>query len=841
MGIFNNIWYWKIRKAWIKILFVIKRFVFKQRKMVEDYFEDASLKKRIILEILKSILSSVVIILLIIFVEKEAILCLGTISENNLFFKQVHTIILGCNKSIKCSADSLSDLLIGIISVVGIYLGLYCSNMMSVFTNIYANMPKEISSLFENDVITNKHINSITKYLLFMITILAINITGGNIGILLFLFCVIYGFKIIIAYGFTSKRTYQFSDTYYVTGYLHSELYKIIKMLSKKGVIYQDESIQNYYKIKAKKLLISLHIVNEYCIEKNDINKKSIESFVKSNFILLNEYWKIKRIIPYDSLWYDEKIVYPRWYNADYSEIIVAINTGTNIEMVKQKDALWFEEMIFSINEKCLKRIISDSNEVEIIYSWLNLYRELSKSAIEADELEFFLNKIDYIIRMSVEIIQKNKTRDTVMTVTQEILRIYAQILIDMRDYLQSIKLEDLLGDVLGPEALKTYPKNEYYNFENIRKIYLGIHYEAKLENRIITPSRFIQQELAEHMYEEIVKKYLIVEKIINNKILLLNDTLLENEKYEGLVVSCMILNEMRNKIELLLHSFDELLHSLEQYHIEKDIEWKDNPKNNITDSINCFFEKLPKQWLEYTGVVTLENWDNQDVNKTPDVLGACFNHIAGYLIKAIANKDYSSFENAYINFLTITFLYEEMIRKELYDKKTIYKESFIISSICNPFIEFSIISGYAYVLGEILNQDRWKRLVEDTFEKWIEKIALKQEKLDLINEAYKWYRDRALFYDNRYTLHIGWKQLINNTWGDLDELSWKRERFHEVLVSDSPLLNAVIKYRDRIDILKCDAFEVFAIMVVNKYQPEGKKYVSKDGWEDKLNEFTKL
>lgn len=45
MGIFNNIWYWKIRKAWIKILFVIKRFVFKQRKMVEDYFEDASLKK----------------------------------------------------------------------------------------------------------------------------------------------------------------------------------------------------------------------------------------------------------------------------------------------------------------------------------------------------------------------------------------------------------------------------------------------------------------------------------------------------------------------------------------------------------------------------------------------------------------------------------------------------------------------------------------------------------------------------------------------------------------------------------------------------------------------------
>ena len=500
MKIFNNINFWKVRKLYLDLIFIVKRFIFLKTNTVKTFFEDLPFKKRVIIEIIKNSFLSIFFIVIVSFFEKSTIHYLEFFSDK-LLLQQIYNIITNCNLSLKEHIDLVSDFLLGIISIVGIYLGLYCSNMMSIFSNTYANIPKEISSLFENDIITNKHISSITKYLFFSISLLVINIVNENITIFLFTVFVLYGFAIIVIYGFSSKRTYQFSDIFYVARYLHSELYKIIALLSKKGIILQDKNLQNYYKTRAKKILFTLQIVNNYCLEDKDANAKSIENFIGLNFTLLNEYWKIKRLIPYDSLWYDEKTVYKKWYNADHHEVSIAVNTGTTINTIQEKNIFWFEDNIFTINEKCLNYLISKQENANSIPLFTNYFQQLSKASIEANCLDFLLKKIDNIAHICAQIIRDNPTADE-MLLSQEIIRTYSKILIDLRIYIESIDIKDDIGYVFGPEAMISPHENKYHNFETIRNIYVGIKYELKYEGKIITPSWFVEQSIAKIIYE---------------------------------------------------------------------------------------------------------------------------------------------------------------------------------------------------------------------------------------------------------------------------------------------------------------------------------------------------
>ena len=57
-------------------------------------------------------------------------------------------------KPFEINGDLVSDMLIGMIGIAGVLLGLYCSYIVSVFSAKYADAPKQISSLFENDMIT---------------------------------------------------------------------------------------------------------------------------------------------------------------------------------------------------------------------------------------------------------------------------------------------------------------------------------------------------------------------------------------------------------------------------------------------------------------------------------------------------------------------------------------------------------------------------------------------------------------------------------------------------------------------------------------------------------------
>ena len=64
---------------------------------------------------------------------------------------------------ITINSSDLLNYIIGGLGIAGIFLGLYGSNIMSIYSAKYTDAPKRIRELFEKDRLTTKIVNTISQ------------------------------------------------------------------------------------------------------------------------------------------------------------------------------------------------------------------------------------------------------------------------------------------------------------------------------------------------------------------------------------------------------------------------------------------------------------------------------------------------------------------------------------------------------------------------------------------------------------------------------------------------------------------------------------------------------
>ena len=267
---------------------------------------------------------------------------------------------------------------------------------MSMYAEKYANAPQSISRLFENDIVSNKCIKAITNYLIFSVVVLFLQIIQIDIGIIMLIVLGVKALKIIVSFAFMSRRTYLFSDMYYVTNAVYKEIDRNLLHLNKGKMFTHDNNFQNHYKKQVKKCVGILAEINNYNLEKEEKISASVESFMKHNVALIYTYWQEKSKISYDSYWYDYKVVYKKWYSASDTEIEMALKTGTLLGYNTEKNYLWLEEDIEQINDNGLQYLINQKSFAGLI-RWLGTLENLSESAVESGNVVYY---VDYLYKI---------------------------------------------------------------------------------------------------------------------------------------------------------------------------------------------------------------------------------------------------------------------------------------------------------------------------------------------------------------------------------------------------------------------------------------------------------
>lgn len=816
--------YWKGRKIKNAVLFKIKAFFHKRRDELESKKDDLLFEKNVVKEVIKAFIKNICIIALILFLEQILV------SEkcDGIFPYGLQKWIIKTNALVVEDRSLLTDVLSAIVGVAGVFLGLYCANIMSMYAEKYANAPQSISRLFENDIVSNKCIKAITNYLIFSVVVLFLQIIQIDIGIIMLIVLGVKAIKIIVSFAFMSRRTYQFSDMYYVTNAVYKEIYRNLLHLNKGKMFTHDKNFQKYYKKQVKKCVGILAEINNYNLEKEEKISASVESFMKHNVALIYTYWQEKGKISYDSYWYDDKVVYKKWYSASDTEIEMALKTGTLLGYNTEKNYLWLEEDIEQINDNGLQYLINQKSFAGLI-RWLGTLENLSERAVESGNVVYYVDYLYKIQKKLQNTIGKEKfSLEEEMALAEHIVVGYLGVLVGVRKYIEKWSEESCFCDVKLFERKSWKNPNRFYNYFDVNKIYDGVKAEIRLEKHRITPEWYINQVVAKHYYDELLQIYIKVNDSVNKYIPELAKELLNQKRDAGAMVVFAKYSEVKSKVDMLDVLIADRLDWLLGYHKEQSIVWNDKPEIDVAKNFDSIYKAMSSEWCKCTSNFVLNHWDIYE--KYPDILGACATYLCDILIEAIVDNEIDTFASNYKNLLEILLLYQEYSRKELIGIKETFRQSAVVAVYSNPIIEYCMISGYAYLWGEISCDERWKELILEDAKRILVKDDMAKRFCEILSSVR--YRMPAIY--NRDMLHTGWKQRIESALKNSGNIIWKRNRFYEVYDGKSKILKIVLNNKNYHNLLRCEAYEIYAIVILNQFVGEENRYHSRDGWEEK-------
>lgn len=729
------------------------------------------------------------------------------------------------------------------IGVAGVFLALYSANINSIYTAKYANAPESITRLFEEDIVSNKSLNQISNYLLFTIIIVCACIITQHIGILVLISFLVLTVSLIVSFGLLGNRRYRLSDTYAIASKTHLEIINYFEKATPRGVFSRDINFQAHYQKMCTKHLMVLREIAEFNISDKANRNDAMVEFSSQNNAVLVVYWDKKAQIPFDSKWFCDKQTYKKWHTASDHEIQFAMRTGSLLSQEASPDYYWLEDSILFTNNLILSELVNTKD-------WKNLYTfcirlsDLAESAIRGNAAKYYMEYVEKVILRIKGLLLfeiENETQGDIEmfpNMIDAICLVYVSTVISINKYLKEIDWNRYRPNMLSAAKYDDidFRKNPFANTKRIESIYCGVSTEYMIDKRRITSNWFIEQALAFCILEYIEELIQVLDRFINVSAITLGEELLEHKLSLEPMIAFTRVTEMRTKVRISCEVLDELLPFLTFKHFDESYILPDNSYEQFRANMDRITKILPSFWINTAEFFTKEHFE--DSSEYPDILGQCYNYFCDYLMDALTEVDYVSFSAAYPYFLRIVLVYHELIRKDLAVRKDAHLQDAVLSAISSPIIEYSTISGYALLWGELIDPI-WKDLVEDSFdaafranEEAFEDIYARWAAMCRLHD----HRSPAIY--NRDLIQAEWQKMIEQVIRARSLLSYQQVGpfSSETLDTDSDLARAFLGYSSDM-ILYTDAHEVFLIKCINPHLSADKQYESISGWEKKLND----
>lgn len=809
----NHLLFWKLRHIKEKVLFAIKNIIYRASNGKNNAKLSFSIKRSLFKEVIKHLLLSAFLFFITVCIDRFALFSL--------------------NNSIQIDKNLLSDILIAMVGVAGVFLGLYCSYISTIFSSKYANCPKEMSNLFENDFVTDKSIKSIVNYIIYSIIIILFNLCSFEIGVVTLFVNTISGVYMIVSYIHIGKRILKMTDTYYVSESLYRKIYSYITKVTVPHLFSKDNTFQYNNKNFTQEALEKLIIINDYNLYIGNNKKISISEFMIKNLYLIQTYLEKKIDIPYNSLWFKSES-YKKWYNASDSEISIALQTGTNISNSETIDRYWFEAKLLEINTKCSEKLI-ENNSIEEIIKYIIRFQEVLPFAVKIDNIDFYIDELKRLQESAIKVLKQNNNELKKMALVEKLIANYISLIIEIRKKFERIKFETIFEDAIRQDYT-SFSLRVYCNNPEIKKLFDDIQLEEKIEECRITPNWYIKQLIAKYIYNHIVHCCKAVDLVTNTFINSLADEMINSKEYGCATLVYSIALELYHKVQHVLPILDDCINKISEYNKEpENYIWESYSISTLKQRTKESFNEIPNKWSKCASLFALHNLAEYDYY--PDFLGLCYNNICDYLIQTIADNEYNSFKNAFLHLWSVVSIYQEISRKELLKIKEPYKQDAVISSLCNPIIEYGLVSGYAILWGEISGNSNWKELVLSCFDNIVK--ATKENGQNLCEQIASMLNTPNILRPAIYQksiIHTGWKQTIERAFIGSGCIKWKQQGFYEIIDSQNVLLQKIIGIKSEFDLFSIEAYEIFAILVLNNYLEDEKKYKSRSGWENELD-----
>lgn len=745
----------------------------------------------------------------------------------------------GVLKELKIDKSLFQNFLIGAIGVAGIFLGLYYSNISAIYSSIYINAPTTLRNLFQNDNLIRRNINSISSYMILGFVFIGSFYINTNIGFFTLLFWIVYSVIIVLTYSLSGNRSYDLTDSFILVNNIYYILDRSFKRVSSNKKVYLDDNVHYYLQRKATRQLSYINDIARFNIDTKKNKGPLVNDFITANFVVLKNYWVCKLEIPYSSKWYKDKQVYKKWYEADDSSISLALSTGTNLQSKVEQDFYWFEDEVIGINDR-LFTIFMDEKDIEAILSYLHNLGTLSEHTAKLNELNYFVKQIKQVQNRLEKFVKNNpdlqKNGVSTANLVDALMSIHIGISIGVNQYLSKIDIRELLrySSNLKNYRNADFTKSKFINNPEFKKLYEGIEAEMTIENTKITPDWYIEENLAKYIIREFHDILKTISKIYRELAFDLGVNLFDSKQHflSSLVFTRM--SELNAKNKIIFKELERQVNEFESLLGTESIKEINQEMNLTKEQIHEKERHVPGYLVKSTGLFTL--YQENELNQYPDMLGYSYNVICEFLIDAIENNDIKRFENGYKHFLNIVILYEDSIRrdipKEYYNKNTYAVGNVIMS----PILEFSQISGYAYLWGEVSRNTKWKEIIEKDLESFLaSKTDATEEILEKWISYLNFFQMRPPSIYNRDIIRQDWSTRMQRLLLDSDLLKFEDVRYGNTRLNTENLLLRSFLGNSPDYLLYNDPQDIYAIIFLNPKVDKSNEYSSRSNWEKRF------
>ena len=734
---------------------------------------------------------------------------------------------------------------IGGLGIAGVILGLYCSNMATIYSSKYTNAPNSLAQTFRRDIITNQCMRQIVGYIIISVILVLECMMEFPLYYVSVLAYLLLTMRMIITFSIAGNRSYYFSDTFQIAGILYPELLKYIQRVSNQKRWSKDINFQSHFQKLCDRSLMVMTDISEYNKQNPENQNSAMLDFMKKNLFLLQQYWRTKPGISYNSYWWKKQADYPQWHRASDTEVSIALQTGTTLQTKEKPNYCWFEEAIEKINGICFDKLCHECDFVSI-YNYLAAVSNISDSAIDPATILHWISYVGSLHKKVLSLIIKcsgsesakapSSVPDEAEQLTASISDIislnFISLLVGINKYLASIDIPALHSHVISRQHYHSLDLSRYpfLNQEMIEKMYQHIEVETAIENQKVTPDWFIIQtsSLALSRYLNTLIETMIQ---MHANLLAIGKQLIKQKCYFQAALIFSRFPEVDSKSTLAIQHLEPLLTALKETHIEKNTVWCESRLEELKETLTKTKRILPQYLISCSRHVTLDHWTNR--TNYPDLLGQCYNYLCEYILSSIETDDFELFKASYKDFFSVMLLYQEYVRTDIVQIKERHLQQSVFRIFAVPVLEFSKLSGFAILWGEFSKNPDWKNFVEAELNSFIKNTPTEAITiLEQITEIAVTAKRPLLGIGNRSLLHTKWEQRIT--------AAIRQSEFFQV--THGPYFSAELVTESKIIKTFCRSFEyhlasdsedIYFLLCVNPHLDEDKKFKSRYQWED--------
>lgn len=821
--------FWKIRAIQLKCQFLLRKIIYQFNSKVENR------KRRVPFAFLtfKVILQQMIKNLLL-----AGILLWGDSVLNSIFEKKAAESNINF---LYLDLEIATNILLGGMGVAGVILGLYCSNITSTYSTKYANAPTNLAAIFQRDIITNKSVQQIVGYIILCLILLGACLLHFSISYISLVGMLVMTIRIVTIFSIAGNRTNTLSNTYQISENIYPEILAALKHVSGKGFYASDKNFQAHFQKICSNRLNDLKDISLFNKDNPSNQNAATFLFMSKNIALLGYYWKVKKIIRYDSLWYRDKVQYEPWHFASDYSIDLALKTGTSPQPKTVRDYWWLESEIEQINEICFKKLCRD-RDFETILKYINLLSSVSPYAIDCGDT---LSWIHIVVKLQTHFTSlyfkstlTKENNQIIASICAGFVAAYISVIIGINNYLNKLDLQTVLNDIVKMSSEKDadITSNRLFNNKSTENILHQISVEIKLEGKKLTPDWYLKQVCSKYIVS-FFNALLGGIVIICDNVISFGTAFLEKKQYFLTAVIFSQFLQFIAKSKLAIAAIDQNFNILQGQYIEPTIVWEDNKLDLAKQKIEAMQKQLPQLLGKCSGAFALSHWSKRE--DYPDLLGFCYNHICEALISSIEQNDFETFKGAYSGFLATMLLYQEYIRTDVIKIKEPHRQQGVFHVATAPIIEYAMISGLAILWGEFSHAPQWGELIRAELQSFVKEdednhvVILKR-----ITEMAMARKHHMFGIGNRDVLQTGWKQRIEWAIRNSDSCEYEYKDFgQKVLKTDSKLLK-IFCGTSFLDLgFTYDVEDIYFICCVNSYIPFESKYIGDFKREEDLDE----